>query len=79
MVSPPEEGILKEERDAEDKIIISDSTLREILPPQLKEMTAQYKLIYACKCYIYAKTIHLSFLTCFYYHLKQLKYIGNNS
>ena len=41
MVRPLEEGIIKEERDVEDKIIISDSTLREILPPQLKEMTAQ--------------------------------------
>ena len=37
---PPEEGIMKETRDAEDNIIISDSTLRNILPPQLNRMTA---------------------------------------
>ena len=39
MASPPEEGVTKDERDAEYNIIISDSTLRKILPPQLKNMT----------------------------------------
>ena len=41
MVSPPEEGRTKEARYAEDKIIISDSTLRNILPLQLKNMNFQ--------------------------------------
>ena len=41
MVIPIEEGGLKDKRDAEDKIIISDSTLRNILPPQLKNMNDQ--------------------------------------
>ena len=40
MVSLPEEGGLKEAREAEDKFITSDSTLRNILPPQLKNMSA---------------------------------------
>ena len=34
MVSPPEEGGLKEARDADNNIIIGDSTLRNILPPK---------------------------------------------
>ena len=33
MVVPPEEEELKERRDAEDNIIISDSTLCNILSP----------------------------------------------
>ena len=37
----PEEGGFKEARDAEDNIIVSDSTLRDILLPQLKNITYQ--------------------------------------
>ena len=48
MVSSPEEGLLKEERNGESHIIISDSTLRNILPPQLKSITAQYKFVCGC-------------------------------
>ena len=40
MVSPPEEGLLKEARDEDNNIIIGYSTLRNILPPQLKNMTS---------------------------------------
>ena len=43
MIIPSEEGGLDEERDAEYNIIISDSTLRNILPNQLKNMSAHYK------------------------------------
>ena len=41
MVSPPEEGGMKEARYAYNKIIISDSTLLNIIPPQLKKITSQ--------------------------------------
>ena len=44
MVSPPEEGGLKEARDEENNIIISDSTLQNIISPQLKNMTSWYKI-----------------------------------
>ena len=40
MVSPIEEGGLKEARDKDDNIIISDTNLRNILPPQVKKMTS---------------------------------------
>ena len=40
IASPSEEGVLKESRDADSNIIISDSTPLNILPPQLKNMTS---------------------------------------
>ena len=41
MVSPPEEGELKEVRGEDNNIIISDSTLINIISPQLKEITSR--------------------------------------
>ena len=41
MVIPPEEGGFKEARDADNNIIISDSTLNNILPPQLNNRNDQ--------------------------------------
>ena len=62
MVSPPEQGGLKEERDADNDIIIGDSTLRKKLSPQLKKMTSRYKFMCGCECCISAKIIHSSLL-----------------
>ena len=42
---------LKYARDKDDNIIISNSTLRSLLPHQLKQ-------IYGCECYISDKIIH---------------------
>ena len=39
MVSPPEEGGLKEARDEQKNIRMSDSTLHNIFPDQLKMMS----------------------------------------
>ena len=39
LVSDPVDGGLKEARDTENNIIISGSTLRSLLPPQLKFFT----------------------------------------
>ena len=36
---------LKDARDKDDNIIISDSTFRSLLPPQLKQMYARYKVM----------------------------------
>ena len=41
MMIPPEEVVFKEAIDVYNNNIISDSTLRRILPPQLKNMTSQ--------------------------------------
>ena len=44
MVSSPEEGELKYSREEDNAIIISDSTLKNILPTQIKNMTTWKKL-----------------------------------
>ena len=44
MVIPPYEGGLEEALDVDNNIIILDSTLRIILTPQLKNISACYKV-----------------------------------
>ena len=63
MVSPPEEGILEESRDVDNNIIISNSTLRSIIPPQLKNISSRYKVVCVFECWISAKIIHSSLLS----------------
>ena len=63
LVSDPNDGGLKDARNEDGKIIISDSTLRSLLPPQLKQMSARYKIMYGCECCISAKSIYSSFLS----------------
>ena len=58
LVRDPNDGGLKYARDEDCEIIISDSTLRSLLPPQLKQMSACYKIICGCECYISSKSIH---------------------
>ena len=41
LVSNTNDGGLKDARDEDVNIIISDSTLRSMLPPQLKQMSAR--------------------------------------
>ena len=41
LVSDPNDGGLKDSRDEDGKIIISNSTLRSLLPHQIKQMSAQ--------------------------------------
>ena len=63
LVSDPNDGVLKDSRDEYGKIIISDSTLRSLLPPQLKQMSARYNIMCGCECCISAKSIHSSLLS----------------
>ena len=63
LVSDPNDGGLKDARDEDDNIIISDYTLRSLLPPQLKQMFARYKVMCGCECCIYAKIMHSSLLS----------------
>ena len=44
LVSDPNDGGLKDARDEGGKIIISNSTLRSLLPPQLKQMSYVIRL-----------------------------------
>ena len=54
---------LKDSIDKENNIIISDSILRNILPPQLKNMTSRYKIMFGCKYCMSDKSMHLLFLS----------------
>ena len=45
-------------RDEDVNSITSDSTLCSLLPPQLKQMSARYKIVCGCECCISAKSIH---------------------
>ena len=63
LVSDPNDGGLKDARDEYGKSIISDSTLCSLLPPQLKKMSARYKIMCGCECCISAKSIHSSLLS----------------
>ena len=58
LLSDPNYVGLKDARDEDGKIIISDSTLHSLLPPQLKQMSARYKIMCGCECCISAKNIH---------------------
>ena len=40
LVSDPNDGVLKDARDEDDNIIISDYKFRSLLPPQSKQMSA---------------------------------------
>ena len=63
LVSDPNDGGMKDAREEDGKIIISDYTLRSLLPPQLKQMSACYKIMCGCEFFIYAKSIHSSLLS----------------
>ena len=78
MVGPPEEGGLKEARYTDNNIIISDSNLCNILPPQLNNMTLQYKVMCGFECCVSAKSVHYYLLTWSVRRLKHLKYRSHN-
>ena len=53
LVSDPNDGGLKDSRDEDGKIIISDCTVRSLLRPQLNQIFARYKVVWGCECCIY--------------------------
>ena len=73
LVSDPNDCGLKDVRDEDGKIIISDSTLLSLLPHQLKQMSARYKIMCGCECCIYDKNIHSSLLSWRDRYLETLK------
>ena len=58
LVSDPNDGVIKDAREEDDNIIISDSTLCSMLPYQLKQMSAHYKVMCGCEFCISDKSIH---------------------
>ena len=79
MVSSPEEGVPKDARDPDNTIIISDSKLRSVIPPQLKNMSAQYNVMCGCECCISAKSIHSSLLSWCDHYLRKLNDLSQNT
>ena len=79
MVIPLEEGGTNDERDTEDNIIIIDSTLRNILSPQINNTTARYKVVCGCEYCISAKSMHSSFFTRSDRNLKHLRDRSHNA
>ena len=73
LVSDPNDGGLKDARDENGKIIISDSTLCSLSPPKLNQMSARYKIICGSECCISAKSINSSLLSWRNRYLKKLK------
>ena len=73
LVSGPNYGGLKDARDEYGKIIIIDYTFSSLLPPQLKRMSARYKIMCGCECFISAKIIHSSLIYWRDRYLKKLK------
>ena len=63
LVSDPNDDGIKDDRDEDDNITISDSTLRSLLPPQLKQISESYKVMCGCECCIYAKSINSSLIS----------------
>ena len=55
--------------DAENNIIISDHTIREIMPPQLKNIYAHHKVMCGCDCFVYEKLIHSYLLSWSYFYM----------
>ena len=55
IVSDTNDGVIKYARDEDDNIIISDSTLSSLFPPQLKQISARYRVMCCCECCISAK------------------------
>ena len=73
LVIDPNDGGLKDPRDKNNNINISDYTFRSLLPPQLKHISARYKVICSCECCISDKSIHSSFISWCDEYLKKLK------
>ena len=76
LVIDPNEGGLKDARDEVHNIIISDSTFHSLLPPQLKQMSARYKVMCGCECCISAKSIHSALLSWRHRYLKNSRIIS---
>ena len=71
LVSDTNYGGLKDARYEDYNIIISDYTFRSLLPPQLKNISARYKVVCGFDCCISAKIIHSSLLSWSYRYLKK--------
>ena len=73
IVSDPIDGGLKYARDEDVNIIISDSTLRLLFPPQLKQISTRYGVMRGCEYCISVEIIHSSLIYWRDRYLEKLK------
>ena len=73
MVIPPEEGDLKKSRKEQNNIIISDSVLENVLPPELKKISECQKFMCGCECCISDKNMRYLLLTWCDLYLEKLE------
>ena len=79
LVSDPNDGGLKDARDEDGKIIISDSALRSLLSHKLKQISARYKVMCGCEYCIFVKSMHSSLQSWRDRYLKKLKDKSQNA
>ena len=79
LVSDPNDCGLKDAKDEDDNIIISDSTFSSLFPPQFKQISARNKFMCGCECCISYKSIYSSLLSWCDRYLKRLKHKIQNS
>jgi hypothetical protein len=60
LISPVSEGGFAEARDKSGKVVISDTALRYLAPPQLRKMTARHKQMCGCEMCITIRSLQLS-------------------
>ena len=52
MVITQQECGMKEVKDENNNIFISDSALQTILPPKLKNLSARHRVMCGCECFV---------------------------
>ena len=62
LIGPPPKGLPCVYDSKSKKLLVSESTLRAMLPPQLRRMTTAQKEICGCECCIATKLLHQALL-----------------
>ena len=72
LIGPPPKGLPSVYESSTQKLLVSESTLRAMLPPQIRRMTNAQKEICGCECCITTKILHQALLH-FRSHNKSLR------
>ena len=78
MIKPQEHGGLNEVRDDNGKVIVSEYSLRKILPKNIKPMSKQKRLLCGCESCITADLLQSSLNAWRQKHLKRLEHVMNS-
>ena len=79
MIKSPDDGGLPEAFDANGNVIISDTTLRKLMPPQIKKMSHRHMIMCGCEVCIQASSFQASLNSWRLRHLHKLKDIQKSS